>query len=260
MVQSLSVIIPSRLERTRSGQLFLANAVQSIRAQADTSITVQILVGIDAGAIVPPDMAGASGVTFIESKGRSQASALNAAARACSGESVAFLEDDDRWYPGYLDAALALMRDFDFCSSTQLEIDEDGQIERINDFPTPSGWLMRNEMWNRVGPFSEEYRFHLDNEWLGRLGEANARRVHLVEATAPIAGQHIESSRPLLAQLLRYGRPKVSLARHRSPWPLIERLCHSGSGYARIQSDPSLKARSEQEFAALHGRFGHVPW
>ena len=257
----LSILIPSRLERDATGVLFLEKAIQSIRGQAKHTLGLQILVGIDAGAVPPTGLGSGLGVHFIESQGKSQAAALNAAAAAITGDYVAILEDDDQWNPGFLFCTLAMLKDdFDFSSSTQLEVMPDGKIIQIAEFPTPSGWVMRRAIWDKVGLFNEEYRFHLDNEWLGRLGETDARRVHLCEATTPMDYSNLGKSRPFLALLLQNGKPKVELARHDSPWPLVVRLCHPGSGMAQVRDNPVAAERSAVEMALLESRFGHAPW
>jgi hypothetical protein len=254
-VAALSVLIPSRLERDASGKLFLERAVASIRGQTGHDLALQILVGVDADA-TPPAMPG---VSFVRAEGRSQAAALNAAADKAAGDFIAILEDDDQWNSGFLFCAYSLLKsDVEFSSSTQLEVTPDGKVIRVQEFPTPSGWMMRRGVWDRVGPFSQDYRFHLDNEWLGRLGETKARRAHLVEATTPMDYDTLPLSRPFLGRILEMAN--VELVRHDSPWPLVVRLCHPNSGMARIKSDPALKAQSDEETARLIARFGRFPW
>lgn len=257
----LSVIIPSRLACAGSGGLFLEQAVRSIRAQQlDPSFRVQILAGIDQGAVPPEDLADRLGICFVEAAGKSQAAALNGAAGAIKGDYLAFLEDDDQWNAGFLSAALSLLGQFDFCSASQLEIDPEGRVLRVNDFPTPSGWVMRRQTWERVGLFDTAFRFHLDNDWLGRLGESGARRAHLVEAIEALDAAFVEKERPLLGTLLKWARPGVHLVRHTSPEPLVVKLCHPGSGIAHSEADAKARQLSQNEYARLIGRFGHVPW
>jgi hypothetical protein len=254
-----SILIPSRLEGPRPGLLFLESAVASIRAQKLVS-PPQILVGLDAGVTPPPGLAERLGVTFLNSDGHSQAAALNAAASGITGDHVALLEDDDQWNPDFLAIALkGLESGFDFVSSTQLEVLGDNQILRVNDFPTPSGWVMRRAVWDQVGGFNNAYRWHLDNEWLGRMGRTRARRLHLAEATAPIELNVARAVRPLLTSVLEQGRPAVTLMRHGSPWPLVIRLVHPGSGLQRILTNPDLGAESRREVEELKGLFGDVP-
>ena len=256
---SLTVVIPSRAQDTQFQ--FLERATQSIRKQTViANFDVRILVALDRDVQLPASFCSQIGIEPIASDGTGQARALNGAMRSLGDtDYVAFLEDDDQWAPQYLDFAARSMQHGDFVSSTQAEFDERGVFLRVNDFPTPSGWFMRQEVLGKVGVFDESYRFHLDNEWLGRLREAGVRRVHLVEATAPVEMVHAHQVRPWLAQVLTAARGLCILARHPNPFPLVNRLIHSGSGMARISTDPALLELSQAEHARLVHRYGSVP-
>ncbi len=255
---SFSILIPSRLEGPRPGVLFLETAVASIRAQKAGGVP-QILVGLDAGVTPPPGLAERLGVSFVNSDGATQAAAINAAASRIEGAQVALLEDDDEWNPDFLAIVLQGLAGADFVSSTQLEVTPEGQVVRVNDFPTPSGWVMRRHVWDAVGGFNPAFRWHLDNEWLGRLGRSGARRLHLAETTAPADLAVARTVRPLLAAVLEQGRPAVELARHASPWPLVIRLVHPGGGIQRILQNPEFGAQSRWEIEELKRLFGDVP-
>jgi glycosyltransferase involved in cell wall biosynthesis len=248
LAKTVSVIIPTRLEGSHLGSAIRSVLAQEGIAQAD----IQIIVGVDDGhgALFKrryPD------IEMAESRGHSQAKALNAAIQQARGEYLAFLEDDDVWERTFLRTALTLLDQAGFVSSNQLEVNELGLVQQINDFPIPSGWVLRRKTFDTVGPFDETYRWHVDNEWLGRLGEAYITRIHLVESTASIA-------RPELAKLLCYARPQPRIIRHQYPVPMISRLVHSGSGKYRTTHDPALKAESDNEKARARKRFGHFPW
>jgi glycosyltransferase involved in cell wall biosynthesis len=264
---TVSVVIPSLLkpctDPRQSGRLFLEQAVASIRAQTVTDrVTFQIVVGLDEGALahVPEGLADRLGVRFVESNSRSIAAALNAAARQCNGEYLAFLEDDDQWHPSFIETALAALADADFASSTQLEMTEQGEVVRTVDFATASTWLMKRRTWDRVGAFDEGYRIHHDNEWLGRLGDSGCRRVHLVEATAPVIPEIVAPVRPWLASVLRFGGASVRLQRHSLPWPLAIRLVHQSSVMQKVEDNSSYLERSKYELGLLQRAFGRVPW
>lgn len=256
--QRLTVIIPSR--RQPKQEEFLTRAVASIRAQSVIDeFDVRILVGVDAGEVPEGDLASRLGLTFVESPGRYAVSANNAAARLVDSGLIAFLEDDDQWFPQYLQTALEVLPHAAFVSSTTLEHDENDALVRIFDFPVPSGWLMPLSTFRTVGEFDPAYRFHFDNEWLGRLAETGLPRVHLVESTAPIASGKFDT-RPWLANVLNMGGPASRLARHPSPYPLVRRLVHSNSGIQRIANQRDLAEISAAELAALVKRFGRLPW
>ena len=196
----------------------------------------------------------------ILSGGVGQSAALNAAASRISRGFIAFLEDDDTWMPEFLRVALESCSEFDFVSSTQLEVNSDGEVLRINDFPTPSGWFMPVSLFYKVGFFCEDFRFHLDNEWLGRLSLTGATRVHLVEATAPITGAHASKVRPWLYNVLTSSGGRCKLKRHSSPYPLVKRLVHDQSGMTNISNNRESNDCSKFEIKALLERYGRIPW
>jgi glycosyltransferase involved in cell wall biosynthesis len=259
MVRKVNVIIPSRRQPSQMG--FLQRAVRSIREQSvASSLEIEILVAVDQGEHLGEAACRSLGVTCVESTGRSQASALNAGIARADADAVAFLEDDDQWMPKYLEAAVNMLKLSAFVSSTQLEHDPKGNVLRTNDFPTPSGWFMPLATLRQVGPFDESYRWHLDNDWLGRLRESGVKRIHLVEASAPVDLQHAVQVRPWLANVIRFSGGLCRLARHPGGLPLVRRMVHAGSGMQRIARDPALREQSVAENQRLEARYGALPW
>ncbi len=263
-MKTVSILIPSRFAGkpgASDGTPLIFDAIESIRSQSIASqLALQIIVGVDSGANVPPALAATPGVRVAESQQRSQAAALNAAARSIDGDIVAILEDDDRWQPRFLEHAVAALESTAFVSSTQLETFHDGRILGINDFPTPSGWVMRRDTWNSVGPFDEGFRWHLDNDWLGRLTEKRHRRTHLIEATAPTSDDKIQAWRPWLFECQKAAGELLRLVRHDSPWPLVTRLVHPESGLYRIARNKTLTEQSRSEGLSIMQRYGRIPW
>jgi hypothetical protein len=259
--ESLLVIIPSRLQRGADGDLMLRKAIASVLRQSAASLLdIDLVIGVDPGAAVPTDLDLPWTVRFVEAGAPSQAAALNAAARSLDHSYLAILEDDDEWHPEFLGLAIEALKCADFVSSTQLEVDTRGENVSIFDFPTPSGWVMRRAVWERVGPFDEAYHFHLDNEWLGRLAEAGARRSHFIEATAPVEAARVAVMRPDLHRVVTQGGPSSTLLRHHVPIPLVRRAVHPGSGMHAVRTDPEAQGRFQEEYAKLRQRYGHVPW
>jgi glycosyltransferase involved in cell wall biosynthesis len=253
----ISVVIPSRTQPNQSR--FLARCVASIRAQVlDAGVGFEIVVSLDRGAAAP-QADGLAGVRFIEAEGRGQAAALNAGAAVANGTHLAFLEDDDEWHPQKTAYALQVLDRCDFVSSTQLEVDEDGRSLKVNDFPTPSGWFMPIGTWRLIGGFDTTYRWHLDNEWLGRLGDSSLRRMHLVEGTG-LRDSHALAGRPHLLQCLRAGGPHVRLCGHPAGVPLVRRMVHAASGMGQIGRSESLTAEARAEGHRLIDRFRRFPW
>jgi len=262
----ISIVVPSRLAPIVSGNAagpwFLQKAIDCVQAQSvwRQGHQLQLLVGVDAGQRATAVARIGSRAAVVESTLRSQAAALNAGIRAVEGDVVAFLEDDDLWHQDYLAKALAGLQQADFVSSTHLEVRTDGVVVRISDYATPSSWVMPRATLNRIGGFDETHRWHLDSEWLGRLGDSGLRRIHFVEATAPITQDEICASRPQLANVIEFGGPAVALLRHESPWPLVMRTVHPDSGTAQIRADQIKTAESAVEIERLVARFGNVPW
>ncbi len=258
---TITVVIPSR---TQPKQLaFLSRAVQSIKNQTIyAKCQIDVVVGLDSGQNLPLEFCRRLKIRYVQSGASSQAAALNAAAANVASSFLAFLEDDDQWNPQYLEFAFEGLRQADFVSSTQLEVTEQDAVIRINDFPTPSGWIMKTDLWNLVGDFNAEYRLHLDNEWLGRLGESRAKRIHMVESTAPVDVMVMAQVRPWLATLVEAGGAvdRIAFLRHKLPVPLVRRLNHIGSGMAKIAAEPEMKQRSLLEKEALIAKFQRIPW
>ena len=255
----LNVVIPSRAQPQQVE--FLRRSIKSIAEQRVRAVVnIEVLVGMDPGD-APPDIGPTDvPVRFIAGKQRLQAAALNAAAAESRGDYLAFIEDDDVWLPDHLILSVSMLdQHAGFVSGTQLEVDPTGNVIRINDFPTPSGWVMSRKTWDTVGPFDETYRYHLDNDWLGRLAKAGVDRIHMVESTAPIDAPALEV-RPWLANIAMAGGGRVRFARHTLPVPLVTRLVHPGSGVHAIKNDPNIKTKSLAEIARLEAAYGRIPW
>ncbi len=254
---TVSVVIPSRLQpRYGSDQLFVERAIETIRAQT-AKVDLQIIVGVDAGTD-EAELSKKLGVQVAVGKEKSLSSAINAASQKIAGEYVAFFEDDDEWLPEHLETSLDALSDADFVSGTQLVVNPDGSVYHINDFPCPNSWVMKREVWDGVGAFNEEYPVHQDNEWLGRLNRSGAKRIHLVEATAPVTIEAADQLRPWLHAIL-FTAQNIEVMRHSSPWPLIRRLQHDASWMGKIRNGQERDI-STVCYQKLMDEFGHIPW
>ena len=261
----ISVVIPSRLQGAKddpSSPWFVERAIACVRGQSifRAGYLPEIIVGVDPGMAVLASQRLGQSAMVAEAAVRSQSSALNAGVAKISGDYVAFLEDDDLWAPNYLERALDQFGRFQFASSTQLERTVDGVVVRIIDYPTPSSWVMPRATLDRVGGFDGSYRWHLDSEWIGRLNEQRIPRVHFVEATAPIELEAISSTRPNLWNILVCAAEFCSFNRHESPWPLVMRTVHPGSGMAQIAASEAKQAQSKAEYARMIERYDNIPW
>lgn len=261
----ISVVIPSRLQgpsQDPASPWFVQRSVACVRGQSifKNGFEPEVIVGVDPGMSGLANQRLATTAIVAEGAERLQASALNAGIARISGDYVAFLEDDDLWEPTYLERAIAQFGQFQFVSSTHLERTVDGTIVRIQDYPTPSSWVMPRATLERVGGFDPDYRWHLDSEWIGRLNALRTPRMHFVEATAPIELDAISSVRPTLWAILQSAAEFTSFLRHESPWPLVMRTVHPGSGMAQIAASEAKQAQSKEEYQRMMQRFGGIPW
>ena len=250
----ISVLCPTRLAWAASSsrrELLIERAVRSVRWQsAWAEVDWEIVIAVDRGrtAEVPDRL---EDVRVVEGDAAGQAAAVNAAFRASNGDMVAILEDDDVWHWRKIALQLSVLREqaaIRFVSANQLEIDLTAGVARFNDFPTPSGWLMHREIWDAVGPLNESFRWHVDNEWLGRLNASGISRVHLVEQ----AGQ----SRALFPTLVK----RSAVRETDEGFPLVLREVHADAATARIARTPAFKRQSRDEHHRMIDRFGEVPW
>jgi hypothetical protein len=261
----LAIIIPTRLKLCTSeagSRTFIERAMESALAQVlDQPLKITFIAGVDVDADVPARLAQRPDLLIARSTGRSQILALNAAIALADQayDFVAFLEDDDLWAPEFLAWSLLALVDHDFVSMSHVEIDESGKPVNIQDFPTPSSWLMPIATLVRAGAIDPKSKWHYDNEWLGWLGNSGLRRCHLLEKTAPLSfpGRLL---RPGIGHLRRDAGPNITLLRHASERPLVIRLVHSGSGTAAVQSGGPAARESKNEYKWLIERYGRIPW
>lgn len=246
-------------------RLWLDRALASIGTQTIAGKRpFEVVVGLDHGVtapkLEPPRSVALRFVNASADRRRGQAAAINTAAKEARGDLFAILEDDDAWRPLFLKTAVATLVEFDFVSSSQMLLDRNGLPSELMYFPTPSGWVMRRELWDEIGGFDEAIRFHVDMDWIGRLNQAGKRRAHLVEAGFPIDRDFLQKHRKWLAHLAA-GQPNpVTLVQHGEPAPLVVRSANPGSGTSRIRNDPDATRQSKKEMAAFRKRFGTIPW
>ncbi len=262
-LSTVSVIIPSRFDAAPglNRGLWIERAIESIRSQqSDSPIQYEIVVGIDHSATIPPTIhSGKEPLRYARAaaeKRPCQAAAVNSAVAAARGTVIAMLEDDDQWNSTRLATGLMALQNFDFVSSTQLEVDEDGNVLQVNDYATPSGWMFHRHVWNQVGPFNEAFMFHIDNEWLARLNASKFTRCHQVEAGFPLESEYIRINRPRLRELVMSVPEGSALVQHQSREPLVRRTINTNSRTSMIRTDSKSWAESEQERNRLFATYG----
>lgn len=253
----VGVVIPSRLQERPGGllveeygpELWLDGALANVRHQVGYSeASWEIFVGVDPRAIVPLHVYDYAHVVRGEHPG--QAGAVNAAARAAAtarSDVLLFLEDDDRWDESKARVQLPLLEDFPFASCSQELVSETGIVVGVNDYPVPSGWAVKTHVWWQLCGFSEDFRWLVDTEWLGRLSQLKVRRAHVV-------GRDVAHRPSKLGYVSRFSEVV------RSERLLVSRTVNARGGMARISKDRLVGREADDEAARIRAKFGYDPW
>lgn len=205
-VHDVSVPI-SVIVRTRNRPALLREAVDSIRA---TGYPAEIVVVNDGGA--SPDLRDVTLIEHQTSRGRSEA--MNAGVRAARSSHIAFLDDDDLYYPEHLATLAAAARSkeatawYSDAVSAFLRIGAEGTYEthsrmRIfgsdfdakqllvdNYIPLPT-LLVPRQTFLAEGGFDPDFDLFEDWDFLIRLGQRGPF-VHVPRITCEI--RHIEGA------------------------------------------------------------------
>ena len=222
----VSVIIP-----LHNGERHLADALASVAAQ--THPEVECIVVDDGSTDGSPHIARAAvGVRYVRHPNAGVAVARNTGLTVARGDYLAFLDQDDRFHPEKLArqvAALAGAAGAGLCFVREQVVCEDGQADP-DWLPEPTApgdhlsfvpgtWLVRRDVFQRVGYFDASYRTGSDTDWMFRAREAGVphclveeplliRRVH--------AGNHSHQQAVLRADFLRALRESARRRRARA--------------------------------------------
>jgi len=259
-MMKVGVVVPSRLAPRPGGrtlvdvgpELWLDGALASILSQTHYNpLTWEIYAGVSPGAVVPVHLYDHA--TIIRAERPGQAAAVNAAADvAClSSDVLLFLEDDDRWHVKKAAVQLPLLDAYPFSSCSQRLVNVAGERVGVCDYPTPSGWAMRADVWVRVGGFSASFRWMVDAEWLGRLNEKKIRRAHLVPRGPRRAGRRLSyvGAHSEILEVTALGEEL-----------LVDRTDNPEGGMAKVASDFEAMREADDEAARLRATFGENPW
>jgi glycosyltransferase involved in cell wall biosynthesis len=207
MDRSVSCIIP-----VFNMEAWLGEAVASVLAQSVTASEIIVVDdgSTDASAIVAERFGPA--VTLIRQAHAGVSAARNRGIAAARGAFIAFLDADDRFYPDRFREQLAAFAEdpaLAFCDAhsewfwSEDLPEEERRADPRYDFPfwrtaSPGHigtWLVRRELFSRIGLFDETLSFSEDTDWLLRARDAGiamrtlpqslaARRLHRGNATA----------------------------------------------------------------------------
>jgi glycosyltransferase involved in cell wall biosynthesis len=178
-VTSVDVVIPAF-----NASAFLDEALDSVLAQGPLVGKVVVVDDGSSDGTVALAAARGSPVELVQLQGNhGAAKARNAGIARCASEFVAFLDADDRWLPGKLDAQVAALtgaqeRAFAICRIRPFADAEIPAAERaalLAQQPAEmEGWLasaliVRRAMFVQAGLFAEDLRIGEVIDWFSRV-------------------------------------------------------------------------------------------
>ncbi|HXJ82302.1 MAG TPA: glycosyltransferase family A protein [Candidatus Methylomirabilis sp.] len=187
---SVSCIVP-----VFNGEEYLAQALDSIFAQ--TLPALEVLVVDDGSSDGTPDIARgyADRVVYLRVPHAGQSAARNHGIRAARGDLVAFLDADDLAHPTKLARQAARFEarpDLHFSRALVLDFwtpELPVELRPARELPGPhpgpvSTWLVRREVFQRIGGFEPTMRFGEAAEWYHRARESGVVIDLLAEVVA----------------------------------------------------------------------------
>ncbi len=264
-VKSISVIVAtllkSDLRAGNSGATWLESALSSVMAQdilANRGWKLEVVVGLDAKApepgirilqkvrdLIVPGVE----LRWIRALRPGRAAAANVAVQASTGGVLAFIDDDDRWNPRWLETATFFLDKFDLVSSSQAMFDLSGKVISTFDFAVPSTWVMRRGVWEAVRGMDNEFWCHADTDLLGKVNMSRVRRIHIVESGARAR----ESA--MLQEIAR----RSSIAELLNPNLLVTRAINPLGITETIRRSPSAQKISMDNHEKMLDRYGYYP-
>lgn len=175
----LSVVIA-----VKNREPYVAEAIESVLAQGYPNMEILVVDGgsTDRSA----EIAGSyDEVRVLRQRGDGLTGAWNQGVGASSGELIAFVDSDDRWLPGKLDAQVGLLRERPEIDAVvgrarfflepgherppgfRPELLEGDWVARM-----PGTLVARRGAFERVGLFDESYRIAADVDWFARFKDA----------------------------------------------------------------------------------------
>jgi glycosyltransferase involved in cell wall biosynthesis len=230
-MKSISVIIP-----VYNGQSFLRSTLESVWAQV---LQPSEIILIDDGSVdgsheLMCQLATESPVSckVLQQPNKGPASSRNAAVKESTGLIIAFLDQDDTWYPTYLKTQYErIIRfnpksysicNFNYFVDSRYQQQHDGIpawvrpefMDRPQPGYLPSCMMMYKEVFLKVGVFDESLRGGYDTDWIIRAIDLGintdlnpevlvGRRIHSDNQSFYVASLHKDIIRMVHKTLLR---------------------------------------------------------
>lgn len=178
---------------TRNAERYLGEALASIRDGGFDDL--EIVVVDCASSDRSREIAVGYGARVIDQGGTGLFAGWNQGVAASRGESIAFLDSDDRWVQEKLSSQVRVLDsrpELDYVIGRVRYFLEPGMPEppgyrpeydgAEHAAPMPGTLLARRAVFDRVGPFRTEYEIASDVDWFARLKDAGMRGAVVPEA------------------------------------------------------------------------------
>lgn len=181
-----------------NGEAYLHEAIESLLAQTYPSI--EVIVVNDGSTDGTADVIGRYGdlVRVVHQSNCGVSIARNRGAAMATGQFLSFLDADDRLDPRKITMQVDAFRahaplDFCDCHTAYFWSTDLTEEARQRDFRHErsfwkqalpahiSGWLLRRQLWDRVGGFSASLRYSEDMDWFSRARDLPMRRLTLAD-------------------------------------------------------------------------------
>jgi glycosyltransferase involved in cell wall biosynthesis len=177
----ISVVVP-----VHNGERYLGEALDSILS--GSTAPAEIIVVDDGSSDGSAQVAGRfAGVRCVRQPATGAASARNHGLTLCKGEAVAFLDADDLWTADKLELQVAALQQnpsMDGVFGSVVQFRQQGE-RRLEETPKAGqllgSWLVRRQVFERVGPFNEGYRMGEFIDWCLRSQELGCRYLTIPE-------------------------------------------------------------------------------